>query len=306
MMMNQIFPADISGEMWNSEPVQWITLISVFTLAELLRPRRPLSLRQKFASSAALVSSLWLGFNEIFFRIVPGFVIKVTFIIGSLIYWYLLAHFYENQDPQFVFGSWLTAFPLSVFETTWAQDLLVFMVIDLLLYGTHYWVHRLPILWNFHQVHHSSTSLNWLAGFRGHVIDNIFFKLAATLPFLIFKTSPEFVIIWGWMDSVFVFFAHANLKIGSPSIPGVGPLINSPDYHATHHLKDVGSGCGQNFSAWFPLWDRIFKTQQLHNDPLQNYGINDADSGKLPSDFLGQLVKPIFQLAQRKSNDGSV
>src|SRR5262249_19621519 len=40
-----------------------------------------------------------------------------------------------------------------------------------------YWVHRafhqIPVLWNFHAIHHSSLHMDWLAGSRTHLVDAI-------------------------------------------------------------------------------------------------------------------------------------
>ena len=38
-------------------------------------------------------------------------------------------------------------------------------------YAVHRLFHRVPWLWRFHAIHHSSRALDWLAGSRLHLVD---------------------------------------------------------------------------------------------------------------------------------------
>ena len=47
------------------------------------------------------------------------------------------------------------------------------LVADLAQYAVHRAFHRVPLLWRFHAVHHSSRDLDWLAGSRLHLLDAV-------------------------------------------------------------------------------------------------------------------------------------
>lgn len=47
------------------------------------------------------------------------------------------------------------------------------LLADLAQYGVHRAFHRVPLLWRFHAVHHSSRDMDWLAGSRLHVVDAV-------------------------------------------------------------------------------------------------------------------------------------
>ncbi|WP_322770449.1 sterol desaturase family protein, partial [Frankia sp. Cr1] len=48
----------------------------------------------------------------------------------------------------------------------WGQLAVVFVFRDLFAYFGHRALHRVPLLWRFHRIHHSSEQLDWLATSR--------------------------------------------------------------------------------------------------------------------------------------------
>ena len=54
---------------------------------------------------------------------------------------------------------------------TWLGIAAALVAIDFGNYLAHYLLHRVDALWEFHKVHHSSRSLDWLATFRSHLVE---------------------------------------------------------------------------------------------------------------------------------------
>src|SRR5438046_9276625 len=52
------------------------------------------------------------------------------------------------------------------------QFFLAVVVADLAEYFIHLALHKVPFLWRFHAIHHSSKALDWIAGSRSHFIDD--------------------------------------------------------------------------------------------------------------------------------------
>ncbi len=47
-----------------------------------------------------------------------------------------------------------------------------FVVADVAEYFIHLALHKVPFLWRFHSIHHSSKALDWIAGSRSHFVDD--------------------------------------------------------------------------------------------------------------------------------------
>ena len=60
---------------------------------------------------------------------------------------------------------------------------------DLLVYAWHRACHAVPLLWRFHAVHHTTTSLDWLAAHREHPLDGVTTQLVQNLPAMILALS---------------------------------------------------------------------------------------------------------------------
>jgi hypothetical protein len=58
----------------------------------------------------------------------------------------------------------------------------IVLVADLSEYAIHRLFHRVPFLWRFHAVHHSSEVMDWLAGSRMHLVDVVVTRALAFVP----------------------------------------------------------------------------------------------------------------------------
>ena len=156
-----------------------------------------------------------------------------------------------------------------------------------------YWGHRLtheiPLLWRFHSVHHAPGHVDWLISSRAHPVDQVFEKLCALTPlYVLGLVQPTaagaglagliaiFGTIWG-------FFIHANVRWR------LGPLewlVSTPAFHHWHHTNDGHRD--HNYSALFPVVDRLFGTHHLPAHWPPCYGV-DAPQ---PAGMVDQLLEP--------------
>lgn len=168
------------------------------------------------------------------------------------------------------------------------QVLVGFVALDLARYALHVAHHRVPLLWWFHRVHHSSERLDATSGLRMHVVD---FAQLAALPVLLFgwvldtTGSPQWLVPAVLMPgAISDAFQHANLRFRAGSGPGRAwdLLLNNPHFHAWHHAADAT--CHGNYGNTLTVWDRMFgtsvsreglpaafgldATQRLRNDPM--------------------------------------
>ncbi len=166
------------------------------------------------------------------------------------------------------------------------QLLLCILVADLAQYAAHRAYHRVPWLWRFHAVHHSIETMDWLAGSRLHVFEQIATRVAVLGALYVAgfgKTVLDaYIIVVGF---------HAVLNHSNLRLPW-GPLawvIVTPDFHHWHHASDR-QALDRNYAAHFSFLDHLFGTAvpRQKGFPAQ-YGVV---GGGVPRGLLRQFLYP--------------
>jgi lathosterol oxidase len=181
----------------------------------------------------------------------------------------------------------VTGLQTAIASLPWLVQLLLgILVADVAEYWIHYALHKVPWLWRFHAIHHSAKSLDWIAGSRAHLIDDIVIRGGILIPMaLCFSQS----IIMAYL--IFVTFhatwTHANF---APTAYWAEEFIVQPRYHHWHHTSQL-EALDKNFAIHFPWIDRLFGTHYLPKDKSwpKSYGI---DGEQPPPSFLRQFVWP--------------
>jgi sterol desaturase/sphingolipid hydroxylase (fatty acid hydroxylase superfamily) len=168
----------------------------------------------------------------------------------------------------------------------WLQLIVFFVVLDFVQWCTHTLLHKYPILWKFHKVHHSVKEMGFAAHLRYHWMENILYKPFKTFAVMIlFGFEPTQAYIIHFIAITIGHFNHANLKITW------GPLkylLNNPVMHLQHHAYQVPEGkFGVNFGISLSIWDYIFKTNYV---PKNNGSVKLGFPGdtNFPNDFIKQ------------------
>lgn len=177
-----------------------------------------------------------------------------------------------------------------------AQFLFAFLTLDFLKYWVHRADHRIPFLWSFHRVHHSTEHIDATAGLRMHVVD--FLQLTAA-PILLFGVLFDITQFEAWvlpatlcMGIIADAFSHMNVEypMTNPVLRGLLYVFNNPLFHGWHHTRD-GVLCDGNYANALPVWDVLFGSNVTRDQPPELYGI-DGDQ-RLENDVLGlQLLRP--------------
>ena len=158
------------------------------------------------------------------------------------------------------------------------QFLLAFLLLDLSRYAVHYADHRVPLLWRFHRVHHSSEKLNATSGLRMHVVD--LFQLTA-IPILVFGVVLDTSSFASWvvpsalaLGILFDSFQHANIAMdmSKPWNRAFNLVLNNPHFHSWHHTRDGHLRDG-NYGNVLVLWDRIFRTDVTQDELPDAFGL---------------------------------
>ena len=174
--------------------------------------------------------------------------------------------------------AWVAAQPLLL------QFALALVIADLFQYGVHRAFHRVPWLWRFHAIHHSSREMDWLAGSRLHLVDVIVTRAITFVPLFVLGFAPRALMAY----LVFVAFQavalHANLRF---RFGWLRWLFATPAFHHWHHAV---APVDKNFAIHLPLIDRLFGTAFEPGGFPEHYGIL---GNRVPEGWGRQLLWPL-------------
>jgi sterol desaturase/sphingolipid hydroxylase (fatty acid hydroxylase superfamily) len=143
------------------------------------------------------------------------------------------------------------------------KAVIAFLLLDYSNYIWHVLLHKLPILWRFHLVHHTDLDLDITTAFRfhfGEMIGSLFFRGAAII---LIGVSPLMVIIYEIVFEAATQFHHSNTKLPFRLERVLNNLIVTPRMHGIHH-SIIKRETDSNYSVIFSFWDRIHKTVRLN------------------------------------------
>jgi sterol desaturase/sphingolipid hydroxylase (fatty acid hydroxylase superfamily) len=149
----------------------------------------------------------------------------------------------------------------------WVRTLAALLLLDYTLYLWHVLVHRVPVLWRFHAVHHVDRDLDASTAVRFH-----FGELTISVPWRALQVaaigvSPAQLHLWQRMLLVSILFHHSNVKLPRPVERILGLIVMTPRLHGIHH-SDVRVVRDANWSSGLTVWDWLHGT--LRNDLPQD------------------------------------
>lgn len=168
----------------------------------------------------------------------------------------------------------------------WLIFIELVLLMDMVTYWTHRAFHRFPLLWRFHAVHHSATTLRWSTTARVHPLNDLVNYVTALLPFAMLGFPIAMALKLLPFVMFYALMAHTQLRVD------FGPLrsiLVSPRFHRWHHTHSAEGG-NMNFANVFSLWDRLFGTFYLPagREP-ERFGLDD---GGLEESYLAHLLYP--------------
>jgi sterol desaturase/sphingolipid hydroxylase (fatty acid hydroxylase superfamily) len=169
------------------------------------------------------------------------------------------------------------------------------LVADLIGWSIHYLQHRVPLLWQFHKVHHSAEVMHPVSNFREHPVDNLAYGLFISLGYglcygaavRLFGFSPSVPTLFGVPVLMFLFnVAGYNLRHSHVWLrwPGrLSMIFPSPAHHHVHHSCHPDH-IDKNFAFMFPIWDVIFGTYVMPEDNRDvKFGVPEEQGRNLDS-----------------------
>lgn len=174
------------------------------------------------------------------------------------------------------------------------QFLAAFFALDLLQWGVHNLLHRVPALWRLHQVHHSILELDFWGSLRFHAGEVVLYKTLLYVPMALLGFDGTVLFWLAVVGTAIGHLNHANLDVR------FGPLVyllNGPEMHAWHHAHPEVDPrlprTGVNFGIHLSLWDWLFGTAHLPEDRRPPSRLGFAGIERYPRDPLRQALAPL-------------
>ena len=174
----------------------------------------------------------------------------------------------------------------------WAAWPLGLVLFDGWMYAWHRLSHRVKFLWRFHAVHHSDRELDVSSAVRFHTGEIVLSSLArlAVLP-LIGLTMPQLLVYEAILLPV-ILFHHSNIRIPAGLDRTLRCAITTPWMHWVHHSRWQPE-TDSNFSSVLSIWDRLFGTFRLREDPRSiSLGLDDGQEEGEWQSLRAMLAKP--------------
>lgn len=191
-----------------------------------------------------------------------------------------------------------------------AYTLLFFIAYDFGRFVAHCLLHDVPVLWEFHKVHHSAEVLTPMTSFRAHPVDLAVMAWGSALTtgimaWLFHRFIDSGVGIYTYMG-LHVLFWIGNL-IGNLRHWQIwlsyGDKLNywliSPAHHQLHHSAEAEHiGCNRGFEI--AVWDRLYGTLRVPANQPETFrmGLGDGTDGHWNS--MARLYLWPFSMAYKR------
>jgi sterol desaturase/sphingolipid hydroxylase (fatty acid hydroxylase superfamily) len=183
-----------------------------------------------------------------------------------------------------------------------------FVFDDFLRFFHHQLMHRIPVLWRFHQLHHSAHVLTPITLFRTHPVESAMatvrnsLSLGVATGFFIFLFESRFGLftILGVNAFGFLFnllgsnLRHSHIPV---SFGWLEQVFISPKQHQIHHSSRPGH-FNRNFGVSLSIWDRLAGSLLYSNQVQTRLKFGSSRSAR--TSLLTHLMAP-FRISKKSS-----
>jgi sterol desaturase/sphingolipid hydroxylase (fatty acid hydroxylase superfamily) len=179
---------------------------------------------------------------------------------------------------------------LNLVDWPWlAEAAIAFIILDFAVWLQHLAMHRYPLLWRLHAVHHSDRDLDVTTALRFHpfelIVSTIYKSASVALLGVPVLVALAFEL---WLNAN-ALFNHSNIMFPPRADHLLRRFIVTPDMHLVHH-SILPSDQHQNYGFALTIWDRIFGTYAAYQNQ-QPIGLADVQDER-PAKAGWSLTQP--------------
>lgn len=165
------------------------------------------------------------------------------------------------------------------------------LALDFSSWLVHLVMHKVPLLWRFHLIHHSDTKVDVTTGLRHHPGDSLLRGIFFLLLIFISGAPMYSVMIYQTLVVLATAFTHANISLPVQLDKVLSWVLISPNMHKVHHhWKQPYTD--SNYGAVFSIWDRLLGTFSSLDIKQVKYGLDRYYPAEKDEEVLTLLAKP--------------
>lgn len=168
-----------------------------------------------------------------------------------------------------------------------------FLLMDLTFYYWHRLNHEIPLLWRFHNVHHTDPDLDVTTSMRFHFVEIAYSSVFRLVQLAVIGINPILFICYEFIFQASTFFQHSNIRLPIRYERLLNKIIVTPRMHGIHHSNYMDE-TNRNYGVIFSFWDRLHRTIKL-NIPQQSITIGVPGYQEQSDNQLINLLVMPFQ-----------
>ena len=242
-----------------------------------------------------------------------GYLFFNVFVFGIVFGWAVLT--YETTTNGIIgalvrIGGAPTASAWPPLAQNAVVTLMLFLAYELGYWFNHWLSHRVPVLWEFHKVHHSAEVLTPLTNFRVHpvytwIFANILAFSAAVANGLARYWFGDTAHQYAFADTnlILVLFIHVYVHLQHSHVwiaftGALGRVLVSPAHHQIHHSRDPRH-FNRNYGSCLALWDWMFGTLYVPGKEREALSFGVEPDHYPAHTITGELVAPFLRAGAR-------
>ncbi len=131
--------------------------------------------------------------------------------------------------------------------------------LDFAIYCQHIIMHKWPLMWRLHKVHHTDLEFDATTAIRFHPLEIVLSMLYKTALIVLIGANPVAVIAFEIILNGAATFNHSNIDIPERADKFLRWFIITPDMHRIHHSAEPAE-TDSNYGFSVPWWDRLCNT----------------------------------------------
>jgi sterol desaturase/sphingolipid hydroxylase (fatty acid hydroxylase superfamily) len=169
------------------------------------------------------------------------------------------------------------------------------VALDAMTYVAHWSMHKVPLLWRVHQVHHSDPFVDVTTSFRTHPIEGLWRFGWTMIPAMALGLPAQAIVAYRLLSALNALLEHTNAPVFGKLDDLLSSIWITPNVHKVHHAADPRL-TDSNYGNLLSLFDRLFGTF-TPTDRATNiaYGLGDAASARATT--LPELLRAPFRAA---------
>jgi sterol desaturase/sphingolipid hydroxylase (fatty acid hydroxylase superfamily) len=184
----------------------------------------------------------------------------------------------------------------------------VFLAIEFGYWSSHFIMHKVPVLWEFHKVHHSAQVLTPLTEWRQHPLELALFPIlmgsASSLvqgPMVWYFGEQAQIVNPMTANYISMVFWYTILHLRHSELPFyatglLGHIIQAPAHHQVHHSTNP-EHFDKNLGYCLSVFDWIFGTLYVPKKGEKfSFGLGHEDSAL--ESTIGSILAPIGRAAK--------